>query len=555
MKQGFGISPFFVIKVQANFLKFMENKEKIKITILNEDAAKELVEKESQNIIEQNNELPKNKEEAVIYTNPKIQKSKKTSRINKSKGGIIFRLAIYSTIFLLTGTVVFGSQMIISGQNSSSWIFNLPIVKQIKHLAESADQSLKGEDLDRINILLLGMGGKNHDGGYLTDTIMLASLEPSTKKASLVSIPRDLSIPVEDMGYKKINSINAYAEMNSENSGGLAISQAISDILNVPIDYYFRVDFTGFVNIIDELDGIVVNVENTLDDYSYPIKGRETAEDYASRFEHLHVDAGKQKMDGSLALKYARSRHAVGVEGSDFARAKRQQIIIEAVKDKLLSTNLLLKPTTVASIINEFQENISTNLKVWEMIKLWSMFKDITRDDITNRVLDNNPNGLLVDMITEEGAYVLTPRSGDFSEIQYFVNNIFSDAPIEKKTEVSEEHATVEVRNGTWINGLASQTALDLERYGFTVARIGNSSRQNFQKSVIYDLTYGEKDKSLQILREKTGANISFGLPDWLVDEIESELVNEKNPIQPDFILIIGQDADTTDSGTENIIE
>jgi len=489
-------------------------------------------------------------QETVIYTKPEADISQKPK---KSKGFLKF--SIYMAIFLITGGAVFGSQIIISEQNSSSWLFKLPLVKQIKNLAESADRTLKGEDLDRINILLLGMGGKNHDGGYLTDTIMLATLEPSTKKVALVSIPRDLSIPVENMGYKKINSINAYAEKETEGSGGLAISQAVSDLLDIPIDYYFRVDFSGFVNIVDELGGITVDVENQLDDYRYPVKGNEDAENYESRYEHLHVETGEQKMDGTLALKYARSRHALGSEGSDFARAKRQQIIIEAVKEKLLSSNLLLKPTSVAGIINEFQANISTNLKIWEMIKLWSMFKDITRSDITNKVLDNSANGLLEDKMTEEGAYILTPRSGDFTEIQYFVNNVFSDAPAEKKTKVVEENSTVEIRNGTWINGLASQTALDLERYGFTVSRIGNSSRQNFQKSVIYDLTYGEKDESLAILKEKTGANVSFGLPDWLIEEIEGELTNEKNPVQPNFILIIGQDADLTDSGIENPTE
>jgi hypothetical protein len=108
------------------------------------------------------------------------------------------------------------------------------------------------------------------------------------------------------------------------------------------------------------------------------------------------------------------------------------------------------------------------------------------------------------------------------------------------------------VRNGTWINGLASQTALDIERLGFIVARIGNSSRQNFQKSVIYDLTYGEKKESLNILRNITNANIAQGLPQWLIDDIQNDLAQDKNPIQPDFILIIGQDADTTDSGEVN---
>jgi LCP family protein required for cell wall assembly len=474
---------------------------------------------------------------------------------SKPPKGPYTKLSVYFVIFLVTGMAVFTTQVLVSGQSSTTWFSNLPIIRHIKHLAESADKELKGEDRDRINILLLGMGGKRHEGSYLTDTIILSSLEPSTKKVALVSFPRDMVVPIEDMGWRKINNVNAFAEVQNPGSGGLAISQSLADVLNMPVDYYLRIDFTGFTNIIDRLGGINVYVENTLDDYSYPVMGREEAEPYETRFEHLHIDKGWQEMNGDLALKYARSRHAAGIEGSDFARARRQQKIIQAVKDKVFSMQTLLNPTLIADIINELEEHVTTNLKIWEMIKLWSAFKDVANEDIINKVLDNSPNNLLVDTISEDGAYILVPRSGDFTEIQYFAHNIFSDAPPEEKTNVAQEHATIEVRNGTWINGLASRVSLDLEKYGFTVIRIGNSSRQNFQKSVIYDLTYGEKTDSLEILKDKTGANVSFGLPDWLINDISSEISNEKDPVQPDFILVLGQDADSSGSGIENVAE
>jgi len=484
--------------------------------------------------------------------NTKCPLGKKIKKSNKK----VFKIFIYLFIFLFTCLAVFSSQILVSKQSLDSWFYKLPIIKQIKHLAESADRALKGENIDRINILLLGMGGKQHEGGYLTDTIILASLEPSAKKVALISIPRDLAIPVEDgNNLRKINSINAYAEMKLADSGGMAISQALSDILNIPIDYYFRVDFEAFVNLVDELGGVKIYVENNLDDYRYPIAGKENAEDYESRFKHLHIEKGWQTMDGDLALQYARSRHGINGEGSDFARAKRQQNIILAVKDKLLDSKNLLKPKMIFDIIENFQDHISTNFKVWEIIKLWDMFNEVEKGKITNKVLDNSPNGLLSESISEQGAYILSPRSGDFAEIQYFINNVFSNAPEEVKIKISKERATIEVRNGTWINGLASQTALDIEKLGFIVVRIGNSSQQNFQKSVIYDLTYGEKSKSLAILKEAVSANVSFGLPDWLIEEISMEISNENNPIQPDFILILGQNADKTNSGKENIEE
>ena len=479
-----------------------------------------------------------------------------TSEKIKKRPKKFLKVFIYLFIFFFTVTAVFSSQILVSKQSLDSWFYKLPLIRQIKHLAESADRTLKGENIDRINILLLGMGGKQHEGGYLTDTIILASLEPSTKKVAMVSIPRDLAIPIEDGNrLQKINSINAYAEMKQSDSGGMAISQALGDILSIPIDYYFRVDFEAFTNLVDELGGVEVYVENNLDDYRYPVRGKEEDEDYESRFEHLHIEKGRQEMNGELALKYARSRHGINGEGSDFARAKRQQNIILAVKNKLFDSKNILKPKMIFDIIENFQDHISTNFKIWEIVKLWDLFKEVEKGEITNKVLDNSPNGLLSESISEQGSYILSPRSGDFAEVQYFVNNVFSNVSEEVKIKVSKERATIEVRNGTWINGLASKTALDVEKLGFIVVRIGNSSQQNFQKSVIYDLTYGEKAKSLNILKDAVSANVSFGLPDWLIKEISSEIGDENKPIQPDFILILGQNADENNSGKENAEE
>ncbi len=436
-------------------------------------------------------------------------------------------------------------------QKSNSWFYNLPVISQLKHLVESADSKLKGEADDRINILLLGIGGKGHDGGLLTDTIILASLKPSENKVSLLSIPRDMSVPIENMGWQKINSVNAYAEMKNPGSGGLAISQTVSDLFEIPIDYYLTVDFTGFAKVVDDLGGVRVEVENTFDDYKYPILGNEEAP-WDDRWEHLHIEKGVQTMDGQLALKYVRSRHAYGVEGSDFARSRRQQKVLEAVKEKVLSLNILFKPTTISKMISDISDNYQSNLKIWELVKLWNLAKNIKNENIINRVLDNSPSGLLVDTIGLEGAYLLTPRNGDFSEIKYLVNNIFNDAPAADKQKVKLEKAAIEVRNGTWINGLANQAAMDLEKYGFNIVRVGNTSQQNFEKSVIYDLTYGAKIQALTVLKNRTGANVALGLPQWLMDDLAKEISNETKLVQPDFIIVLGRDADKTHSGVEN---
>lgn len=460
--------------------------------------------------------------------------------------GLVIILGGFFAFFYIRHKFMPGDQL--------SWVDSIPIIGQVKHLAESADRELKGEDDDRINILLLGVGGKGHDGGQLTDTIMIASIKPSTKQVALFSIPRDLAIPLENMGWRKINNVNALAEANEPGSGGMATSQAIGHLLDAPIHYYLRVDFAGFEKIIDEVDGVDVLVENTLDDYSYPILGQEENPNYSARFEHLHVEPGMQHMDGSLALKFARSRHGVGGEGTDFARARRQQKILEAARDELLSANTLLNPKKVTNIFNEVNSNVSTNLKVWEMVKIFGFVKNVEKEHIINKVLDNSPSGLLVDGVGDNGAYILSPRSGDFSEITYLFANLFGNPPSENNSKTEnkpKEEVKLTILNGTWINGLGSRVAVDLERDGVTVVEIGNSSRHNFEKSVIYDLSYGAKRSSLEFLKEKTGANIAPTLPDWLKEDVTTAAQTRVTE-QPDFILILGTDADANASGVEN---
>jgi len=448
------------------------------------------------------------------------------------------RKIITYIIALVIIVVIFSGRIIISSQNEMSWFPGSGLLNKIKHFIPSTDKLLKGENTDRINILLLGMGGENHDGGYLTDTVMLSSFKPSTTEVAMFSLPRDLTIPVNGV-WQKINSINAYAEAKVAESGGEVTSQAVTELLDTPVNYYIRVDFDGFINIINEVGGIDVNVENTFDDYTYPIRGREDNPDYYSRYEHLHFDQGWQKMDGVTALKYARSRHALGPEGSDFARAKRQQIILEAVKEKLLSKQTLLNPVIVAKLISELNKNISTNLNAWEVIKLWNLFKDTDRSKIINKVFSDAPDGLLVAGRGNEGAYILIPRDGNFSEIKGVVKNVFTVN--ENKLEIIpaiKDDASIIINNGTWIAGLAGKTSTGLEKYDFKIIKTENAVNRNYTESVVYDLSGGTKRDSLNTLIKISGADEAYDSPDWL----KKYQTGDAN--QPDFVLITGTEAE-----------
>ncbi len=450
------------------------------------------------------------------------------------------KLTTYIIAIVVIG-LIFSGQVIMSSQSTSNWFNEQGFFGKLKHLVPSVDKQLKGEENDRINILLLGMGGEGHDGGYLADTIMLVSLKPSTKEVSLISIPRDMQVPLAEAGWRKINNINAFAEAKEPGSGGPTTITSLSKLFDINIDYYIRADFVGFKNVIDEIGGIEVDVENTLDDYAYPILGQEDNPNYYARYEHLHIEKGLQKMNGSTALKYARSRHGVNGEGSDFARAKRQQLILAAVKDKLISKQILLNPVTVGKLINQFSLHVSTNFDIWEMLKLWDMFKGLDKNQIISKVLSDAPDGLLTSTISSEGAYILVPVTGNFSQIKNLIRDIFNNGqatPLEKVEEIPAitKKASVTVKNGTWVSGLAGETSNKLGQLGFSIYETSNAPVRDYTDTIFFDLTYGQKNEALDTIKKATGATQSFELPDWV-----KEYKNQTSTA--DFLIILGTDS------------
>ena len=446
-------------------------------------------------------------------------------------------------IFVIVLALIFSGKVIMSSSGASLWLEQNSFFSKIKSFAPSLDKKLQGEGRDRINILLLGMGGEGHDGAFLTDTIILASIKPSTKEVSLISFPRDLVSPINN--WRKINSINAYAEAENPGSGGKKTIKSMSELLKMEIDYYIRIDFNGFAKIIDEVGGIEIVVENSFVDSMYPISGEEDNPNYYARFEKLSFKAGKQTMDGETALKYARSRKAYGIEGSDYARARRQQLMIEAVKNKLLSAGILLNPVTISKLANQLNKNVSTNLEVWEILRLWDLGKDIEREQIINFVLNDAPDNYLISSRGEDGAFILLPRSGNFSDIRNLVQNIFPEPEVTETIKTKNETiktisgtSSVAVLNGTWVTGLAGRKSALAKEAGFEILEVANAPMRDYNKTTIYDLSEGQKDPALKILKEVLNAQESKSLPEWVK---EYKLASSS----PDLIVVLGTEADT----------
>lgn len=523
--------------------------------------------------------------ESVDFLKPQGEFSPKTDPVSREnlqkKPRYAMRLGIFAIILSGFGIGLFSYG--IAHTSPSEIDGSVSFFASIRHLVGAEERSSDAAADDRINILLLGIGGAGHAGAELTDTMILGSFKPSTGEVGMISIPRDLTLAVPGHGYTKINAVNAYAEQDATGSGIGAITETIETIMDETIDYTVKVDFSSFSEIIDAIGGIDVYVENTFTDSQYPIDGMEEAtcgsssvseevpeasptpdtqpstpsgSPYGCRYEVLSFTQGWTHLDGSTALKYARSRHGNNGEGSDFSRAARQQKVLLAWKEKALSLGVLLNPNKLQNIVNVVRDNVTTNMSAWDMLALAKYADDIKTDSIASHVIDG-ASGLVYNSYLGS-AYVLWPRKEDWSEFQALANNIFTSSASSTSLSTAPKSTplpsiSVEIQNGTKEIGLASQTAQLLQSSGYGIVAIGNASSTSWTTTTIFDFTGGTKDKELAALKDYLNADVimtSAGAlkaeevsPDAIWDA--SSLANYRTEESADFVVILGENSGT----------
>lgn len=283
---------------------------------------------------------------------------------------------------------------------------------------------------ERSNILLLGIGGEGHDSGDLTDTIMLASIGVIKKDVLLLSIPRDIWIPT----FKdKLNAAYRFGEEKKPGSGLTLVKSSIEEIVGVPIHYAVLVDFEGFTKMIETLGGVNVKIDTTFTDNFYPIKGRENDlcdgdAEFKCRYESVTFTQGEELMNGERALKYVRSRYAEGEAGTDFSRSKRQQAVLLAIKNKFFSSEIITNIKIIKQFLKDTSQALKTDMKIYELMFFGRIFLEnnqkIRAFGLTQDEPDKNHKGLLINppLWQYDGKWVLVPKSGDYLEIQKYVN-------------------------------------------------------------------------------------------------------------------------------------
>ena len=311
-------------------------------------------------------------------------------------------------------------------------------------------------DPDRpFSVLLMGYGGGVHEGGKLTDSIMVAQFIPKEKKIKLISIPRDLWVPIPvaigETKMLKINEANSIGlddkkypdkeiQFTGKAGGGQMAKSVLSQVVGFEIDNFITISFDGFLKTIDTLGGIEVNVQKTFDDNFYPIEekttdncekspeeitaitatmsGEKLEQQFTCRYEQLHFNKGLQTMDSATALKFARSRHSKE-DGGDFNRSARQKLVIEAVKKKIISLNFIPK---IIPLINSLAGNLTTDIDLNKLEELLSRSDEYQTDKIESfPVTDQN---LLMNSKSSIGQFILIPKLGEnnWTDIQKFIS-------------------------------------------------------------------------------------------------------------------------------------
>jgi LCP family protein required for cell wall assembly len=383
---------------------------------------------------------------------------------------------------------------------------NLPVISDVRQLVFGDSPAEVGtitgqadNEPNLMRVLVLGIGGAGHDGSLLTDSIMLATVDLDSKEVGIVSIPRDMAYPRGNGTFEKINAVHAWEEQDHPGEGAIRTARKFSDFLGVNIDHVVRIDFRGFAAFIDAIGGINIDVERSFTDNEYPTTDE--------KWQTVSFRKGPQVMDGKTALIYVRSRHGSNGEGGDFARARRQQLVMIAVRQKLLSLNTLGDPGKLAKLYQAITSHLQSDLSPWDAIKLAPLLQDFSTENMTSHVLTDAEDGELV-AANLNGNFLLFPRGNDWTRIKSLVKDPF--ASDEERAKDAPALSKVEVKNGTLHTGLAFQISNNLNLEGFSAQNMGNANRRNYTRTLLVDLTDGKKSDELAKLRRQLAADVSL---------------------------------------------
>lgn len=358
----------------------------------------------------------------------------------------------------------------------------------------------------KVNILIVGRWGSENDAPDLSDTIILASLNYDKNTVSMFSIPRDLYVKYPTGGIWKINEtyLRWYKQSKSKQDGVDAIKEVVSNITGEKVNYYINIDFAGFRKLIDTIGGIEIDVPEAIVDTSYPGPKH--------TYIVFRVNKGLQKMNGETALRYSRSRHST----SDFDRSLRQQLVIKAIREKVLSLGVLTNPLKIKGIYDVLESHIVSDMNVSSIISFAMYAKEIPKDNIFSSNLNNT---CVAYSLCEKGWFLYTPPREDYGWAAILIQEWATSTTLNKYEQINKyanialnyplltnEQMEINVFNGTKITWLAEKYVRELIRYGFTLPKTnyaGNTGWDKYEKSkILYYSSGSEVPETVKALEE-----------------------------------------------------
>lgn len=357
---------------------------------------------------------------------------------------------------------------------------------------------------DRVTVLVLGVDRRcEEEGPTHTDSLMVLTVDPVGLSAAVLSLPRDLWVEIPGFGVDRINQAYYLGQVHEYPGGGPALAEeTVEATLGINIDYHIAVNFEAFVQAVDLIGGLMVNVPEAIDDPYYP--------DNCYGYDPFAIDAGLQRLDGELALKYARTRATFG---GDVDRAGRQQAVIMAMRDEVLQVGKLPQLITKSlQLWQAFQKNVTTSLTFEEALQLALLVQDIPGNSIQTIVVDYD---YVYNETTPDGKQVLVPNREKLRELRdaLFTPPAIPTPVIENLPALmAVENAQVAVYNGTSVFGLAAATREYLQGFRINVSEIGNADSATYRTTQIVD--FGTHPKTTLYLTQLMGVpplNISNG--------------------------------------------
>lgn len=418
----------------------------------------------------------------------------------------------------------------------------------------SLSDSIATDASGHINVLLLGQGDAGHDGVDLTDTIMIASIDPKdTDSVMLVSLPRDLIVDSTYLGDKSIAAgrrINTlYRDTKNRfvyegESKSIASAKAmrqvqteLSRITGIELQHTIKIDFIGFKKVVDQLGGVTIDVPYTIVDREYP------NENYG--YQVFSIQKGVQTLDGETALKYARSRHTT----SDFSRSARQQQLIQALALKAKEEEILTKPSMIFKLLEIMNENFETTATTGELVQLASLGKKVGTDTLVTMQI-NSRNGLF-NTLPQAGGILYTPPQEQFGGAAVLLPVSSPEFPLtwsklqatfyalKNNRAVYVQNPTVSILNAGARSGAARLLASEFIRYGFNVTEVANATiESDLTTSIVHVRPIVQPDNTADTNATKTLEEFVAKLP-LVATQLPNELPSEQTA---DITIIVGED-------------